>query len=163
MPSRHISCDIKECILWLNAHGHLTEDLADLFDVSEWSIRRWRDNLEEYGDVIPPLNPLRGQPPILSGEQVQGDWPLISYDISMSRTALHRIIQDCAFTYKTVWRAAAERDEVARAEHAAFIKNNILASMAICVDETSKDNRTIYHHHGPAPRGQTPEIDVNFV
>lgn len=35
--------------------------------------------------------------------------------------------------------------------------------MVVCIDETSKDERTLYRHYGRARRGVTPVIDAPFV
>ncbi|KZP29549.1 hypothetical protein FIBSPDRAFT_671076, partial [Athelia psychrophila] len=58
MVFRHISKDIKDRALHLLSEGYITEDVCDIFDVSERSLCRWRANLEAHGSVIPPQQPI---------------------------------------------------------------------------------------------------------
>jgi len=60
-------------------------------------------------------------------------------------------------------RAARERDEAAREEWREFVRTNFVASMVVTVDESSKDDRTIFRRRGRAPRGVRAEIEANFV
>jgi hypothetical protein len=60
MVFRHISKDIKERVLWLRGNGYITDDICNMFGVSLRSIQRWQSNLDQYGSVIPPKNPLQG-------------------------------------------------------------------------------------------------------
>ncbi|KZP04313.1 hypothetical protein FIBSPDRAFT_767581 [Athelia psychrophila] len=48
MVFRHISKDIKDRALYLLSEGYITEDVCDIFDVSERSLCRWRANLEAH-------------------------------------------------------------------------------------------------------------------
>ncbi|KZP05076.1 hypothetical protein FIBSPDRAFT_766410 [Athelia psychrophila] len=68
MVFRHISKDIKDRALHLLSEGYITEDVCDIFDVSERSLCRRRANLEAHGSVIPPQQPIQGRPRILKAD-----------------------------------------------------------------------------------------------
>ncbi|TFY57047.1 hypothetical protein EVG20_g8692 [Dentipellis fragilis] len=90
------------------------------------------------------------------------DWVLVTHDLNISKTALHELLRDCAWSYKVLRKAAAERDEEQRAQFMAFVKDNLLSSMVITANESSKDDRTIFRRYGHAPKGQRAEIDASF-
>jgi hypothetical protein len=69
MVFRHISKDIKERVLWLRGNGYITDDICNMFGVSLRSIQRWQSNLDQYGSVVPPKNPLQGCPRTLDADQ----------------------------------------------------------------------------------------------
>ncbi|KAJ7242535.1 hypothetical protein C8J57DRAFT_1084317, partial [Mycena rebaudengoi] len=132
------------------------------------------------GSVRPPMNPLRGRPRILNGDQTHDlltllaeapemyldeimDWVALFLDTSISRTALHMLIKDSGLTYKILQRAASERDEEAREAWRKLIRSNFIASMIVTADESSKDERTIFRKRGRAPSGHRAEIDADFV
>lgn len=181
MGFHHIDQQIKERILWLRSHAALDDiTLSDLFDVSHRSIQRWASNLKQFGDVVPLANGEQGRPRILSGDQVDGllselndfpdltlaemqDWVLITHDLDISKSALHCLLQDVAWTRKVLQKAASERNEDDRRAFMTFIQENILASMVVAVDESSKDNRTIFRHYGWAPQGQRAQAEVDFI
>ena len=181
MVFRHIDQQIKERVLWLCSHAALDDaTLSDLFDVSERSIQRWTSDLKQFGDIRPPTNVVQGRPRLLSGDQVDGllselkdfpdltlaemqDWVLITHDLDISKSALHNLLRDVAWTHKLLQKAASERNEEVRRAFTDFVKANILASMVVSVDETSKDNRTIFRRFGWAPQGQRAQAAVDFV
>lgn len=91
------------------------------------------------------------------------DWIAITQDKEISRSALHELIRDAGITHKLLRKAASERDEKAREDWRVFMVDNLLASMVVTVDETSKDDRTIFRRYGRAPKGSRAEIEANFV
>ena len=60
-------------------------------------------------------------------------------------------------------KAASERDEVAWEEFRTYIQEHLVAEQVITVDESSKDDRTIFRRFGCAPRGHWASIDADFV
>jgi len=135
MVYRRISEDLKNRVLFLLDSGDLPDeyDVAEIFGVSERSIYRWRENLENYGSVVPPPSPSRGRPRILNADQTHDlftllqeapemyldeiqDWVAIGQELAISKTALHILIHDVGISYKVLRKAASERDEVAREE-----------------------------------------------
>ncbi|KAF8581189.1 hypothetical protein K439DRAFT_1654130 [Ramaria rubella] len=155
MPFRHISSDLKQRSLWLLAHGYTLEDMCQILGVSRSS--------EEYGHVVPPSNPNQGRPHLLDGERLHTlveliewsqemhldelqDWLALEHDILVAITTPDRNIREAGLTYKLLRRAAGERDEGARAAWRADMQANFIAGMLVCVDESSKDERTIYRH-----------------
>jgi len=91
------------------------------------------------------------------------DWVAISHDLSISKSSLDLIIRDAGFSYKMLSKAAAERDEVAREAFKVWAKENLLASMIVTADESSKDGRTIFRKRGRAPSGQRAISEAGFV
>ena len=43
------------------------------------------------------------------------------------------------------------------------MREHLVAEQVITVDESSKDDRTIFRHFGRAPRGHRASIDADFV
>ncbi|KAF8582536.1 hypothetical protein K439DRAFT_1653758 [Ramaria rubella] len=153
MPFRHISSDLKQRSLWLLAHGYTLEDMCQILGVSRSSVRQWGDN---YGHVVPPSNPNQGRPHLLNGERLHTlveliewsqemyldelqDWLALEHDILVAITMLDRNIREAGLTYKLL-------DEGARVAWRADMQANFIAGMLVCVDESSKDERTIYRH-----------------
>ena len=180
MAFRKISRDMKERAIWLYDHGWLKRDILHILGISRSSLKRWRRNLQRYGNVIPPRNPMLGRPSILNGLQVHEivnaisqspelfldeirDWVIVSMDVGLSRSTIARIIKDLGFTYKYLRKAAAERDEELRREWMQEIKEEFVAEQMVFVDESSKDEQTIYRRFGCAPKGQDATIRAKFV
>ncbi|KZV62066.1 hypothetical protein PENSPDRAFT_591972 [Peniophora sp. CONT] len=147
MVYRYHSREVKELVLWHRRRGYLAdEDIRDVFDVSIASMYRWQDNVDKYGDVIRPRNPLQGRPMALTAPQLGSvlwaidndpsmfldeirDWVAISLDVDLSVASIQRIVSDCAYSYKLLRKTAAERDPERRADHHKYIQENILALM----------------------------------
>jgi transposase len=180
MVYRHISKDLKERALWLIAHGYAPKDIRKLFDISARSITRWKQNDRIYGTVVPPPNPWQCRPRILNGDMTHDlytlleeapemylseiqDWIALTYEVHISKSALHRNILDAGITYKLLRRAAAERDEDLRQEWKQDVNTHFMASQMVFVDETSKDDRTVYRHYGRSVSGTRATISANFV
>ena len=124
--------------------------------------------MDLYGSVIPPHNPLQGRPPALNAEQRNDlfnaidqapemfldeiqDWMALHHDTAISTTSLHRVIQDAGLSLKMLHKAASERDEVAREEFRTYVQEHLVAEQVITADESSKDDRTIFHRFGRSP------------
>ena len=78
---------------------------------------------------------------------------MIAHNVGLPRSTLDENLRDAGLSYKLVRKAAAERDEKAREAWRAYVARNYVPSMMVFVDETSKDNRTIYCHYGRAVLG----------
>lgn len=180
MPFRHISEDLKRRSLFLIDEGVDKEDIAWILGISVRSIQRWERNLDVHGSVCPPKNPLQGRPPILTSRQTEEllltvesapelyldelmEWLAIYHDVALSKSALHDILRDCGQTYKLLRKAAVERDPEVRQQFRTFVYHNISAEMLVAIDESSKDDRTVYRHYGRAPQGTRAEIRGPFV
>lgn len=180
MVFRKISKDMKERAIWLLDRGWLSNEVLEIFGISKRSLQRWRRNLRVHGSVIPPKSPFQGRPPILNALQMHDlveaiskspelfldeiqDWILISTDIGLSRSTIHKIVRDLGFTYKYLSKAALERDEELRREWMEEIQSEFVAAQMVFVDESSKDDRTIYRRFGRAPRGMKAATGAKFV
>ena len=128
MVYRHISKDLKERVLWLISHEYVPEDIIELFDISERSIARWRQNNRLYGSVVPPPNPMQCQPHILNVDMTHDlytlleealemylgeiqDWIALAHEVHISKSALHNNIHNTGISFKLLHRAAAEHDK----------------------------------------------------
>ncbi len=91
------------------------------------------------------------------------DWIALLHKVHISKTALHENIRDAGITFKLLRKAAAERDEDHRLEWKEDINTHFIASQMVFIDETSKDDWTIYHHYGHSVVGRQATIAANFV
>lgn len=179
MPYRSISTDLKERALHLISEGWSIDDVVDAFGVSERSIQRWTRNVAQHDSVVAPSTALRGRPRILSARQMDTVLAMLEQrptdyleeildhlatheDVMMSRSQLRQNIVDAGFTHKLVRQRAAQQNPEAHARFKEFQAAHLRASMCVCVDESSKDNRTLYRRYGWAPSGQRPNSDVDI-
>jgi transposase len=180
MPYRAISADLKQRALWLLANGYVPDEVWTILNTSTRSIQRWANNMDTHGHVLPPLNPLQGRQHSLNSIHIYGliaviqaspamyldelqDWLALEHDVLISKTALHNNIQAAGLTYKLLRRRAAERDELAREQWREDVRVNFVATQMVWMDESSKDDRTIYRHYGRAATGERAVIDTQFV
>jgi len=180
MTFRHISKELKDRVLWLISHGYAPEDICELFDISTRSLIRWTQNNHLHGSVVPPPNPLQRRPRILNGDMTHDlytlleeapemylsefqDWIALTYEVHISTTTLHMNIRDAGLSYKLLRKAATERDEDFRQGWMQDVNTHFMASQMIFIDETSKDERTVYRHYGRAVVGRRAVINANFV
>jgi transposase len=179
MAFRHISEDLKLRVLTLIMQGHLEEDILPLFGVSQSSYKLWKRNFDRYGHTgRPPLVP-RGRKPKIKFTHISSfvnlvaeapdmllremqEWFLIAEELVLSRSEISRLLKDTNQTYKRLRKAAAERDEVERARWREEVQSDLLAEMCVCVDETSKDDRTIFRRFGHATSGQRAVLNAPF-
>ena len=178
MVFRHISPDMKLRALALLQSGWEMADIVEALGVSKRSIARWDDNFDEYGRTN-PRSVLQGRPRILNAtvmaeiyDLIQetpslfldeiGEWLAIYHDQPISTTALHMNLCDLGLTYKQLRRTAAERDEVARAAWRHDLTTHFTAEQLVFIDESSKDDRTLYRHFGRAPAGERAVEVVEF-
>jgi hypothetical protein len=86
------------------------------------------------------------------------EWIAIVHDVGILKSALHTILRDCSLTYKLLRKAATECDEEARRLYLEHACRNWVASQMVFVDESSKDDQTIYRHYGCVPAGTCTHI-----
>jgi len=91
------------------------------------------------------------------------DWIALTHEVHISKSALHDNIRDAGISFKLLRRAAAERDEDYREEWKQDANAHFTASQMVFVDETSKDERTVYRHYGRSVIGTRATIRANFV
>ncbi len=175
-----ISKDLKEHALWLISHGYAPEDICELFDISQRSIIRWKQNDRIHGSVVPPSNLIQCRPRILNNNMTHDlytlleeapkmylseiqEWVALAYEVHISRAALHQNICNAGITYKLLHRAAAEHDEDFQQEWLQDVNAHFMASQMVFIDETSKDNQTVYRHYGHSIAGHCVTISANFM
>ena len=180
MVFQRISKDLKLQALWLRGQGFISDDTCYLLGISSRSLSQWQTNMNTFGSVIPAHNLLQGCPFILNAEERNElfnlldqasemfldelqDWVALHHDAAITRSALHYIIQDAGLTFKMLHKAALERDEVAQEEFRTYIQEHLVAEQVITVDESRKDDHTIFRHFGHAPCGHQASIDADFV
>lgn len=179
MVYRKISEDLKNRAIILYDQGLIPDDISRLFGISTRSLSRWKDNQLTYGSVIPPPTYRSGRPRILDAEQVLSiseqlerapelyldeiqDWVALTMEIVISRSALTELIKDAGFSYKMLHKAAAERDEVARAEFRDWARDYVTADMVVTADESSKNDRTIFRRWGRSMKGTSADVRAGF-
>ena len=176
----HINKDLKEHVFWLTSHGYTPEDICELFDISQRSIARWKQNDHIHRSVIPLYNAMQCCPCILNGNMTHDLYMLLeeapemylseiqdcialAYKVYISRTALHVNIHDAGMTFKLLCKAAAECDEDLWEEWKQDVNAHFTASQMNFVNETSKDDQMIYQHYGHLITGSCATISANFV
>jgi hypothetical protein len=165
----HISEDIKNHILFLLDNG----DFFQMNMMLRRSSESPREALVVGGQTSSIMVPLFLLPHILNADQTHDLFTLLQeapemyldeiQELSISKTALHVLIRDVGISYKVLRKATYERDEVAREEFRQISRGNLVASMIITVDESSKDGHTIFWKRGRAYKGHCATTDVDFV
>jgi transposase len=169
---------MKRRALQLIDEGWELAEVADVLGVSSISIQRWDHNYKAHGRVD-PLSALRGRPRIMNVQAIDGlreliqetpllfleeirEWLALFHDIQISTTALHDNLRELGLTYKLLRKAAAERDDVARAQWLLEITTLYTADQLVVLDESSKDDRTIIRRYGRAPSGEDPFMEISL-
>ena len=78
------------------------------------------------------------------------DWVALRIQTSISKSALYELIRDARYPFTMLHKAASERDEEKRATSRDWARDFVTAKMVVTVDESSKDNRTIFRRWGPS-------------
>jgi transposase len=180
MPFRKISSDIKECALTLHRErGWNPEDISDALGHSTRSLRRWEALFDRTASFDRQQTAVPGRPRTLDAFMIHDieallqaepylyldeikEWLADEHGVDISISALDRTLSECGFTYKRLHKEAMERDEEARAQFRAYASQNWVAEQLVFVDETSKDDRTIYRHYGRAPSGTQATVRQPF-
>lgn len=90
------------------------------------------------------------------------EWLALYHDQHISTTALHTNLKDLGLTHKIVRKAAAERDDAARAAWMYHVKLNFTADQMVILDESSKDGKTLLRKYGSAPAGVDPVLNASL-
>jgi transposase len=161
---------MKQRALELLDQGWEVSDIVDALGVLSNSITRCEDNYETFGDVAPPSG-LRGHPCILTMLMTDdlrqmiskspslyldeiGEWLAIYHDQPISRSALHRNLQDLALTRKKLCWVAAKHDEEFRSEWLDNILTNYSADQLVFLDKSSKDDHVLLCQYGWSTTGE---------
>jgi hypothetical protein len=82
------------------------------------------------------------------------EWLAIYHDQPISRSALHRNLQDLALTHKKLCQVAAERNEEFWSEWLDNILTNYSADQLVFLDKSSKDNCVLLCQDGWSTTGE---------
>jgi hypothetical protein len=111
--------------------------------------------------MICDLHDLIRESPTLFLDEI-GEWLAIYHDQPISTTALHNSLRELGLTHKILRKAAAEHDDVARAEWLLHITSDYTAHQMVILGESSKDGRTILQKYGQALSGEDPFLELSF-
>lgn len=180
MVFRKISPDIKRRAIWLYSQGYIPKACCELLSFSERSFWRFKKNLRLYNSVTRPYSYLAGRPRILKTPEARADlyalleenpamyldeiqdWLIVAHQIGLAKSTLQKNLYELGISYKKLHKAAAEQDEEARAAFCQYAQDNWVANQLVFVDETSKDDRTIYRHYGRSVIGQRASVIQPF-
>jgi transposase len=182
MVNCRISKELKECALRLWELGWEELDIIQGLVVSRSSIYRWRNIFDELRTVNRPPSPLRGRVRIISRailtavhDIYKGDpdiyldelvfWLAIHHDIVISKSALHKNLEEAGLTRKLLHKIAQERDEQLRQEYWDVINGDLNGNsdLLVMADETSKNDLTLARRFGRAVVGQRAAYTDVFV
>uniref|UniRef100_A0A0W0FAC0 Tc1-like transposase DDE domain-containing protein n=1 Tax=Moniliophthora roreri TaxID=221103 RepID=A0A0W0FAC0_MONRR len=135
------------------------EDVAEVFGVLTRSIARWEEQFDQDGfytrhkglagrprrlsaPVVEEITKLLQENPSLYLDEII-DWLALTHEQPISIGALCDNLRELGLTWKQARNIAAQRDEF------------------VFIDESGKDGHTMIHNYGRAPKGSTPEVEVN--
>jgi len=72
------------------------------------------------------------------------DWIALTYEVHISKPALHLNIHNTGLSFKLLCRAAAECNKDFQQEWKQDVNAHFTALQMVFIDETSKDERTVY-------------------
>ena len=113
-------------------------------------------------DMMHNLYMLLEEAPEMYLSEIQ-DWMALTYKVNISGSTLYENICDAGLSYKLLCRAAGEHDEDYQQEWRQGVNDHYIASQMVFVDETSKDDHTIYWHYECAVTGRRATINANFM
>ena len=180
MGNRKISSDIKERAIHLHRDRQWDpEQVSDVLGHSTRSLRRWERVFDDTGSVVAPQSAIQGRPrtlnafmirdiqalieaePYLYLDEIQ-EWLEDEHNVHIPISTLDRNLKECGLSYKRLHKEAMERDHVARAQFREYASANWVADQLVFVDETSKDDRTMYRRYGRAPTGSQATVREPF-
>jgi hypothetical protein len=92
-------------------------------------------------------------------------WLAIHHNIVISKSALHKNLEEAGLTRKLLHKIARECDELLRQEYWDVINGNLdgNSDLLVFADETSKNDLTLAHHYGQSIAGQRAAFTDVFV
>jgi len=182
MVYRAISPDMKDCALHLSKSGWSRQDICAALCVSQASLYRWANILDEFGSVIRPRSPLQGRPRLIglavmtAIREIYTNYPdtyldelqwhlAIHHDLAISKSALQDNLEQAGLTRKLLHKIAAERDEEARAEFLHTIQHGFsgTGNEFVVVDESSKNEHSLSRCYGRSPAGTDACYTAPFI
>jgi transposase len=182
MVNRKISADIKQCAVTLWNCGWQLGVIGNILGISQRSIYRWQENLGQHGSVLPPPSPLRGRPRLIARATLDVVQTLLEkdpdlfvdelllclalhHDIAVSPSTLHRNLREAGLTHKRIQKIASERNEQQWQDWKSLLREEFRGDGRefVCLDETSKDERSYARRYGWASSGKRPQLRDVFV
>ena len=182
MGNQKISGDLKESALQLWELGYELDFILESPCISQASMYRWHNIFAEFSSVNrPPSGLLRRLKIIICAVLTairevyhnEADayldelvwWLGIHHDITISRSTLHKNLQDAGLTRKLLHKIARECDQEMRAEYMDVIRDCTggWGVELVFIDEFSKNDHDTAQHYGRAPSGQRADFIDNFV
>lgn len=179
MPNRRISDGEKWITIRGLALGYNEDDILELVDFSESTLRRTLKQYQEIGTVTRKKPFIVGRPRELHREDVNyllslahhspqkflDEYQALLYQnraIHISLSTIHRTFEREGISYKRIAKNAAERDPWARAD---FVRRVGLYPIEylVFVDETSKDERTYFRNYGRSLKNMPCEVAAPFI
>lgn len=179
MPYRKISEDLKEVAVRIANNGQGLDNVLETVGFSASTYWRTVQRLRETGSVSfqQPVRKGRHRKLLREDEDyilaLMQQNPALFLDeyarlldqnraISVSIPTMYRLFSRHGITYKRAKKVARERDPLARADFRRQIARHPITAL-LCIDETSKDERTYFRSYGRALKGQSAEIIAPFV
>ncbi|KIO27214.1 hypothetical protein M407DRAFT_73498 [Tulasnella calospora MUT 4182] len=165
MVYKHHSPEIKEQAMILYRSGWPASEVAYLLDVSVKSLRRWDELLATMGDVVRPRSCQQGRPSILDDElryelleilaedstvyvdQLR-DFFAVERDVAIPRSTLQNILREMGVMRKRLKKEAAEGNSEEQLDYLNRMRREYQVHQLVAVDESAKDDRTIYRQFG---------------
>lgn len=180
MTGRSIDMQLKMRIVSLLLRGTPLDVLAIVFDVSERSIWRWKARFLQEGVLYKPITEAVGRPSMLSMEARDAvcelliddptlyideisEWIELAFDLRIPDSTLNHILVQLQMTRKHLSRAASERDEQDRADWKAYHEANLRTHQLVFIDESGKDDRTVFRKYGRSMQGTRAKVSQPFA
>ena len=175
---RAFSVDLRWRIVWSHlVHHYSPKELADRFQVSPVSVRRYINLFKRTGDVQPKKQ--QHDPPQLLGDferlvllklilknpgiylsEIQQEF-LRRFGVNVSVSTFCKTLKDMGCTRQVMRRVAKQRSVESRARFMATV-SIYDAIMLMFLDESGHDQRNYLRKYGYSVRG-TPAVDCSFL
>jgi hypothetical protein len=80
-------------------------------------------------------------------------WVTMHQEVWVPESSLEKLIEDVGFSYESLRKAAAKRDEDGREGFRAWAREALVPRVVVIADGSSKDDCTIYRRCGRSPSG----------
>lgn len=179
MPNRRISDDVKWAAIRGVRMGLPEDQMLKIADFSKSTLDRIKRRLRSAGTVSKKEPIGRSRPRALDRDDLKYLLALVRHSptkyldefqslllenraLDVSISTIHRSLEREGYSYKFVQKVAAERDPALRADFVRRI-GRYPPECIVCIDETSKDERTYFRSHGRSKLNTRVEIEGPFI